>query len=324
MAEDYNYTNFKEQDLKEITELFSSSYGGRVLDSEYYTWRVLNTPIKKKLVNLCKNNEGKIISHYAVCPTQSYFRGESFESVLSLITMTHPSYKFLGLFPKLAENLYNRSFETENIQMVYGFPNTNSHYNLLKKLKWNDVYMVPTMKKNITASADVKSEAIEVYTADDHFDVLWEKHVAASSLFYPNKRTSKFINWRFFERPDKKYRLFTFKNNSEIIGYFVVKEYTTSSSVRDLDVVDFIVLPDLNPVDFYNSIVALAKSEGFNSINMWIPYSSDLFHAAEKQGFLPKEHITYLGFRPFNPQRNMNDLLIPRNWYMTMCDSDVY
>jgi len=39
---------------------------------------------------------------------------------------------------------------------------------------------------------------------------------------------------------------------------------------------------------------------------------------------LPKEHITYLGYKPFNPGKNLDELRIPTNWYLTMCDSDVY
>lgn len=147
MAENYHYHHYAPSDLDEILALFSLSFNGLELSPEYYKWRVLDTPVNKNLVDLFKNDNGKIISHYAVCPVKSFYNGETSLSELSLITMTHPEYKSLGLFPKLAAKLYERSFNEENIQLVYGFPNTNSHYSFVKKLAWNDVYMIPTMKK---------------------------------------------------------------------------------------------------------------------------------------------------------------------------------
>lgn len=323
MAENYHYHRYAPSDLDEILALFSLSFNGLKLSPEYYKWRVLDTPVNKNLVDLFKNDNGKIISHYAVCPVKSFYNGETSLSELSLITMTHPEYKSLGLFPKLAAKLYERSFNEENIQLVYGFPNTNSHYSFVKKLAWNDVYMIPTMKKAFTTTVQGDKSYTEIFNADQRFDKLWEQHTQKTDRFYANVRNSTFINWRFFNRPDKKYRLFAFENNNTVQGYFVIKEYVNAST-KEIDVVDFLFTHDFDTTAFFNSIAQLATELDAKTVNMWIPYSTPLYNLAEKSGYLPKEHITYLGYKPFNPGKKLDELRIPTNWYLTMCDSDVY
>ncbi|HRH84292.1 MAG TPA: GNAT family N-acetyltransferase [Bacteroidia bacterium] len=323
MAENYHYHHYAPSDLDEILALFSLSFNGLKLSPEYYKWRVLDTPVNKNLVDLFKNDNGKIISHYAVCPVKSFYNGETSLSELSLITMTHPEYKSLGLFPKLAAKLYERSFNEENIQLVYGFPNTNSHYSFVKKLAWNDVYMIPTMKKAFTTTVQGDKSYTEIFNADQRFDKLWEQHTQKTDRFYANVRNSTFINWRFFNRPDKKYRLFAFENNNTVQGYFVIKEYVNAST-KEIDVVDFLFTHDFDTTAFFNSIAQLATELDAKTVNMWIPYSTPLYNLAEKSGYLPKEHITYLGYKPFNPGKKLDELRIPTNWYLTMCDSDVY
>lgn len=323
MAENYHYHRYSPSDLDEILALFSLSFNGLKLSPEYYKWRVLDTPVNKNLVDLFKNDNGKIISHYAVCPVKSFYNGETSLSELSLITMTHPEYKSLGLFPKLAAKLYERSFNEENIQLVYGFPNTNSHYSFVKKLAWNDVYMIPTMKKAFTTTVQGDKSYTEIFNADQRFDKLWEQHTQKTDRFYANVRNSTFINWRFFNRPDKKYRLFVFENNNTVQGYFVIKEYVNAST-KEIDVVDFLFTHDFDTTAFFNSIAQLATELDAKTVNMWIPYSTPLYNLAEKSGYLPKEHITYLGYKPFNPGKKLDELRIPTNWYLTMCDSDVY
>jgi hypothetical protein len=198
MAENYHYHHYTPSDLDEILDLFSLSFNGLKLSSDYYKWRVLDTPVNKNLVDLFKNDNGKIISHYAVCPVISFYNGKTTHSELSLITMTHPEYKSLGLFPKLAAKLYERSFMEENIQLVYGFPNTNSHYSFVRKLAWNDVYMIPTMKKTFSTAVQGDKNFTEIFNADQRFDKLWEQHTQHTDRFYANVRNSTFINWRFF------------------------------------------------------------------------------------------------------------------------------
>ena len=63
MAENYHYHHYTPSDLDEILDLFSLSFNGLKLSSDYYKWRVLDTPVNKNLVDLFKNDNGKIISH---------------------------------------------------------------------------------------------------------------------------------------------------------------------------------------------------------------------------------------------------------------------
>lgn len=314
---------YQQQDLEEILKLFSISFGGRSLSDKYYLWRVLEHPLNKNFIDVIKNEQGKLISHYAVCPAYSFYKGEYFNAALSLITMTHPEYNGMGLFPKLAANLYNRIHLQDQVQMVYGFPNTNSHYSFTNKLEWNDVYLLPTLRKNITPNTLATSELIHESTVDKRFDELWNNVSASSNLFYPNARNSSFLNWRFVNRPDKKYNILTLKSDNFINAYVVVKEYVNGDA-RELDMVDVLFNSNIKPSDLLNQLILYAQQHNFNGINLWAPYNSLFYASCEKMGFVPKEPITYLGYRIFNKMRNFGELSLPKMWHITMCDSDVY
>ena len=63
------------------------------------------------------------------------------------------------------------------------------------------------MKKAFTTTVQGDKSYTEIFNADQRFDKLWEQHTQKTDRFYANVRNSTFINWRFFNRPDKKEKI---------------------------------------------------------------------------------------------------------------------
>lgn len=81
------------------------------------------------------NDEDLPIAFYAVIPCFIRVNGKNTLAAQSADTMTHPDYRFKGLFADLA----NRTFdlcETLGIRLLFGFPNQNSLPGFVNRLGW--------------------------------------------------------------------------------------------------------------------------------------------------------------------------------------------
>lgn len=75
------------------------------------------------------------IAYYGVMPCFMQYGGKVFLAAQSGDTMTHPGYRYKGLFVELANRTYDLCREN-GIQLIYGFPNQNSRHGLIDKLGW--------------------------------------------------------------------------------------------------------------------------------------------------------------------------------------------
>jgi hypothetical protein len=306
---------------EQILALFHLAHSGKRLSGNFYRWRYEENPFGPIMVDLMFDQD-KLVGHYAVCPAQGNIFGQQYPIVLSMNTFTHPDYWGKGIFTCLAENLYKRIVQEMGIYMVYGFPNLNSHYNFIKKLSWRDVFLVPTLWREI--DADHKASRFEfeiVETADSRFDELWMR--IEKKYIFANERSSKFINWRFVECPLKKYTILTRGTDKKIEAYAVIKDYI-NEGILELDLVDFLIDEHVDGADFLNGILSFARKGNYKRVNAWVPIGHDLYNYAEKIKFTPNVPLTYLCFRIFLEIANSQVFYQSTSWYLTMADSDVY
>ncbi|MGZ3810193.1 MAG: GNAT family N-acetyltransferase [Mucilaginibacter sp.] len=93
------------------------------------------------------NDERVPIAFYGVIPCFIRHNEQLYLAAQSADTMTHPKYRYKGLFVQLA-NLTFDLCQEEGISIVFGFPNQNSLHGFLVKLKWQmtetlDYYEIP-------------------------------------------------------------------------------------------------------------------------------------------------------------------------------------
>ena len=93
------------------------------------------------------NDEHVPIAFYGVIPCFIRHSEQLYLAAQSADTMTHPKYRYKGLFVQLA-NLTFDLCQDEGISIVFGFPNQNSLHGFLVKLKWQmtetlDYYEIP-------------------------------------------------------------------------------------------------------------------------------------------------------------------------------------
>lgn len=87
------------------------------------------------------------IAYYGVIPCFIRDNDRLYLAAQSADTMTHPKYRYKGLFVQLANLTFDLSAD-EGISIIFGFPNQNSLHGFLAKLKWQmtetmDCYIIP-------------------------------------------------------------------------------------------------------------------------------------------------------------------------------------
>lgn len=87
------------------------------------------------------------VAFYGVIPCFIRYQEQLYLAAQSADTMTHPQYRFKGLFVQLANITFDLA-RAEGIKLIFGFPNQNSLHGFLVKLKWQltemmDCYIIP-------------------------------------------------------------------------------------------------------------------------------------------------------------------------------------
>ena len=197
--------------------------------------------------------------------------------------------------------------------LIYGFPNSNSHYAFVNKLGWTDIYEIPTMTRQLgSISRDLQ------LSRDDTFQLQYPDKTNKENLWRIKKDTA-YLSWRYGKNPNNRYQNFVIAQGTEAQSFCVTKIYG-----QELDIVD------LNP-DSPDSAKALieqvlhfAAASGLKQINTWCPRHHFSHAIYEKLGFQNSAPITYFGCRVFGAAGALAELRDFSNWYIQMGDSDVY
>lgn len=291
--------------IPELDALFDATFH-RSLEPGFLQWRYADGPIEDVLVAI-EVAEGEIAASYSLCPLELVVKGQKHAAALSMTTMTHPRYQGLGLFTKLANELY--SSLSDRYSMVFGFPNPASHPIFVSKLRWQTIYEIPTFVLR-PQSGRVSPKVIVSRGLDEQFsEPNW------LDAFIHTARTPEYITWRFFENPTNQYEIIKISNDSKVGSYAVVKEYQGG-----LDLVDFIPASLSDAEELLDHIAAVCLEKGLIQINAWQPVHSPFRLLFERRGFVNQSPVTYFGALPIDQADSLNW----GNWYIQMSDSDVF
>jgi hypothetical protein len=314
---------YKPTDEVEILKLFALAFG-KNMSMEFWNWRYLNNPtLKKPLINLMWDGE-KLVGHYAVSPVVLNINNEKVLTALSMTTMTHPDYGGKGIFTDLAEDLYHEMHENENIQAVWGFPNLNSHYGFIKKLKWNDTTLVHSLKlHDIDFSKYNKIQYKVSYDfSEKHVEKIRQCILGEISV----NKDANYLNWRYRDHPENEYHILELSNYNSL-EFVVIKVFDSFDFIgfKEIDVIEHAYEAKPNVIDdILSAILSFVQDrrENVKVINTWMPIFDSRHILLEKQKFRPEKPLTIMGFRAFTDKCNV--LKSFNSWNLTMGDSDVY
>ncbi len=230
--------------LSDLTQLAKSTYAsGEIISEDYLNWEYNQNPEGRALV-LVADNGKEIVSQYLVIPKNYVFESKIIAGALSLNTITHPGYRGQGYFTKLAELTYIEC-EKKGINFTIGFPNANSVGGFLSKLKFKEIGRLPLLIKVINPSSaffnflfksnsQVESEIelmkisqlsnfskLDLIADGSKYLSFWNKFKTKNCI--TTDRTIDYLKWRYVDIPFRKYHLFKFSKNDEIVGIIVIR-----------------------------------------------------------------------------------------------------
>lgn len=304
------------------------------------------------IVWLAEDND-KIVGHYAIVPVLMNFGSYTLIGAQSLDTMTHPDYRYQGIFETLAKAVYKEA-ANKGINIIYGLPNQFSHHGLIK-LDWVDVRNMQMMLKPFNwrnaLNLKIKNRFLQVVLAtgaglifnepfwriqktpaieglnitqitsfDERFDEFWTTISNQSQIMVVRNRD--YLSWRY-STPDTNYSIFAAEKDHRISGYMVLlnkmRKDVKGTIICDLMFQSEEIMPCL-----ISTAIEESRQKGADFILYYSITNKTYQRILKKNGFISLPFIMgqYLCIYSSSPSISKEFLSNPQNWLIQPGDSD--
>lgn len=294
------------------------------LPQKTWDWTYQQVPEEAAIIVVAENAQG-IVGHYAVQPRPFWLDELPCLAGLAVGTMVHPSNRNLTLLVEMAHLAYDLCRQ-RNLLFLYAFPNDVAWKIRQMVLGWQALPQLTEWEGALPLADSLPISKIDIYKnlpieslASLSLPKTSENHKGIGS-----RRTSAWLNWRFFEKPDAEYKLLVAGSLDNVEGYAVLKEYVRLG-VRYGHIVDWQV--PITKASIAKNLLASAWKEFAQSkverVSCWALPLSSLFQLLQDAGLAPTGRKTNFGY--LNLSLGSDVLLASSdNWNIQMCDSDVY
>jgi len=144
---EYTIERLNDKNLADVERLHIAVYG--LARPENYFRKKYNSSYTgvSNIGFIAYNKERIAIAYYGVIPCYVEYQNEVVLAAQSADTMTHPGFRYKGLFVELSNICFDFCKET-GIHLIFGFPNQNSYHGAIHKLGWKmtetmDCFAIP-------------------------------------------------------------------------------------------------------------------------------------------------------------------------------------
>ena len=335
-------------DEKGILDLFNFVFNAR-RSIEHWNWEFKNNPAGFAKIWLAEDNNA-IVGQYTIIPLRMKVGNETLMGAQSVDTITHPSYRRQGMFVTLANKVYYDAGK-DGISVIYGFPTEAACHGFVKKLDWFKVCSIQRMAKPLNIKNLLRRrqrllvkilqavskvlfgvlDKTKKLGAFKHFSFrripafdksvndFWERIAGDYPIAVVKDR--RYLNWRYVHKPGKQYAIFLAKKGNENLGYVVLD---ISAKLNEGYIVD-VISPMTAVAMEYLVLKAIEylKEQHVNVIICWTLKGNLLYKVLMKNGFLPLGKVRFIARRNA-PTIDKSFLKDPRNWFITLGDSDLF
>jgi hypothetical protein len=314
---------FKYGDEKQILKLDrlveTHRWNRRNLKNWYWKYNG-NNPFGKAMIWVAEENK-KVVATFSAIPLDYNINGKTVKGSCSIAMIVHPTYQNKGLIKFVADKLFEDA-KFNKIKFIYGYPNQNAYQIHKKFFSYEDVSVqkmfYKKIKKNISILRKRNFDFIEVKKFPNEINKFLLRVRNQHKVYL--KRNLNFLNWRYIERPDYKYKVFIVKKEKKIFGYFVLKIYIEGKIIRG-HIIDCFYD---KKIDIFDEIINFSEEFFFkkncNEMTMWLQ-GDDI---ANKK--LKKLRFSIAGQRPMickflDVNKNKKKYLNEKYWFFTMGDT---
>ncbi len=351
MGQKYLIRDYAAADREEIFGLISLVWGEGFATriKQIWRWKIEDNPFKNDdiPVTLVVEHAGSIVGLISVMPAPFNVANQEVTGLWLGDYLVHPDHRGPGA--RLMKIMMKKPY------LLLGETNDQS-YPIVKKLGWSDVFTVTNRISIIDMRAIIEQKtgnivlaniggviwrlfrkmAVKVRRApcrelfleqvtsfDQRIDCFWDR--VKSQYGSIVSRNRQYLNWRFVERPDRKYTMFVISDEQMVHGYIVISDEIIDG-MKFGHIIDVLVTPGKE--DAFNRLVAKGVEElagrGVALVTCYVSPYNDLFHKLlKKNGFYfktAKRRIVY-----FNNNKDISDqVLADRSlWFISKSDADM-
>lgn len=301
-------------DQRDYLDLYNYAHPESMTE-EYWRWRNTESPAGRSLIETAWDGD-RLVGAYGLVPVNLLCGGENVMGAFSDVAVTHPDYRYRGIFSALGKSLYRRA-EEAGIKVVYGFPTEHSKQGFQNNLGWTFVIECRAMACWGCGGAGHRATSVdicEVVAAGEEFDLIWNRAASGScALKNLAVRDKKHLEWRFFKHPENIYRVFAARDSSGPGGYVAVRQLTGAGE-EYADIVDIMAAD----VHCFRELAGFALEffRDAGCVRVRLPAGSTFHQSAVGLGFKEGGARYYFGCRAPGIATGCR-----YGWYYTLADA---
>ena len=179
-------------------------------------------------------------------------------------------------------------------KFALGPPNRTAYPIHKTLMKWVDFGFLDCLRKLSPQSR--QHTCVEWKVFPDEFDAFYA-HVS-KDLGFCVEKTAEWVNWRFCRRPGSPYTIYAARNEDELTGYVVLKQWLEPNGYRKAHIIDLHAADETALV----SLIAAAESYAADcdELNLWAVQGYLYQSALESMGFTRGDFRQPLIARPYD------------------------
>lgn len=264
---DYTITRLNKNNLKDLAWLHAEVYN--IQPREFYFQNKYHTAYTgvENVGFIAYNHEKIPVAFYGVIPCFLQHGNKLMLSAQSADTMTHPKYRYKGMFVELSKLTFDLCSEL-GIKLIFGFPNQNSYHGAVHKLGWQLIHNMDcfTIKVNtlplekLSHSQGILRKIYKTYTSAvlKKYEIR-SKGIESSALadgFAGIHRSSEYLSHKTY-------------NETKLIGFDDVKIWISNHHG--------LMIGDMEEIDENNFSAVMAK---FKNLAFWMGIKNIQFHCS--------------------------------------------
>lgn len=332
----WSIRGYQPGDEVRIVGLFERVFG-HARSLAHWRWKFLDNPEGAQIC-LAVTDTGEIIGHYSGIPVRVTADGQTLAFSQAVDVMVDAEYRQGLKKPGICAGLFQQFAKTyggeDRVAVLWGFT-TPEHLRLgqrllgyvflhwvMKLVRSVDTAPHPTAGRRMAeAWRRMRCPIYPVDRFDSRVDRLWEE--CRPELRVATVRDARYLNWRYADCPDVKYRLLMAGGTpgTRLQGMAVLRLGVGDQPVACL--MDWLVPSrHMAAADrLLQHSFQEAERAGLKEVHAWFPPSSLWYRYLLGKGFQPVGTGS-LTVRQFTPAVSLE--LLNTDWYYTMGDSDHY
>jgi len=290
-------------------------------------WKYKTNPAGEAICVVCEH-EGKIVGYIAGMPREVQVGDKIIKSYLLGDLCIEEDYRGRGLFPMILFG-YLKHITTLGIAILS--KRMRDTWSKLAGERFKSS-AIPKMTRSINIGlADIPSiisthlfrrnggdsHIIKTVTFGPEYDDLWDS--VSPNMPTMVIRKSRYLNWRFVEKPDNDYEIYSWVEDGRVLGYIVLTARGSEGMIGD-------ILTVRNTHVVEGLIQQAMKFFRAKNIKKIVVYAMDEYYRGifKKHGFAETDSGMFFSTLNATDEVDKTDKSNPEKWFITAADSDAY